>query len=151
MAGIQLFIILVRWDMFKGWWDLAERMFVRRREFVSLDAKKSSDRLPNFEMLKVHSSTTAASITKPSPVISMPTSPTYTASSSPVPGSPFVRSSFIDHPASTLRPSSSTPLNFSVPRRPSSAGPSEHHSAAQENGGHVRVDLTHIENQRPNS
>ena len=143
MAGIQLFLILVRWDMFKGWWDLAERTFVRRREFVSIDAKKSSNRLPNFEMLKVHSSVTAASVTKPSPIVSIPTSPTYTASSSPAPGSPMVRSSFTDYLTPAQRPSSSSPLNFSVPRRPSSARPAEHDSAGWENGGNLSTSETH--------
>ena len=125
MAGIQLFIILVRWDMFKGWWNLGERMLVRRREFVSLDAKHSNSKLPNFEMLKVSSANTATSITKPSPTMSVPASPLYVVSPSPLPESPLTKSSFTNNLAPKQRPCSGTPLNFSVPRRLSSFKPTE--------------------------
>ena len=119
MAGIQLFIILVRWDMFKGWWNLGKRMLVRRQEFVSLDAKHSNSHLPTFEMLKANSAYTAASITKPSPTVPIPVSPSYTVSSSPLPESSLIGSSFTDNLTSKQRPCGSMPLNFSVPRRPS--------------------------------
>ena len=151
MAGIQLFLMLARWDMFKGWWDLGQRMFVRRREFVSLDAKKPSDRLPTFEMLKVNSTKTTVSVTKPSPIVSIPTSPTYTASSSPAPGSPLTRSSFTDYLTSAQRPISSVPLNFSIPRRPSSTRPTGHNSVVQEDRRDLRADLTFSEEQRSKS
>lgn len=135
MAGIQLFIVLVRWDMFKGWWNLGKRMLVRRREFVSFDAKYSNTNLPNFEMLKAKSANTAASITKPSPTVSIPVSPSHTISSSPLPESPLIRSSFTDNLAPNQRPCSGVPLNFSVPRRPGSFRSTEPNIASSHDAG----------------
>ena len=122
IAGIQIFIMLARRDMFRAWWDLGKSLFVRRREFVSLDAKPSSA-LPTFEMLKV-GTTPANSVTKPSPTVSVPASPKFhQASKSPSPASIVERASFTDYLTPTQRPFSGMKLNFSDQSQPGYVSP----------------------------
>lgn len=54
LAGIQSFILLVRWSMFTGWkiW-FQEKFSSSKREFVSLDARRFSSDARTFELLKV--------------------------------------------------------------------------------------------------
>jgi hypothetical protein len=42
LAGIQVFILLVRTSMFTGWYDLVRSRFGSKREFVSLDALQNT-------------------------------------------------------------------------------------------------------------
>lgn len=53
LAGIQSFLLLVRWPMFTGWKLWFQEKFTRQREFVSLDARRFSSDARTFELLKV--------------------------------------------------------------------------------------------------
>ncbi|KAJ4372181.1 hypothetical protein N0V83_003954 [Neocucurbitaria cava] len=48
IAGIQVFILLVRWGMIKGWYDLFRGN--KNREFVSLDAKHHTETPRTYEL-----------------------------------------------------------------------------------------------------
>ncbi|KAH9873659.1 hypothetical protein IAQ61_004284 [Plenodomus lingam] len=52
VAGLQCFILLVRWTMITGWIDYFKAKFSKNREFVSLDAKKNAGdlELKKFEL-----------------------------------------------------------------------------------------------------
>lgn len=50
IAGIQVFILLLRWSMITGWLELIRSKFSKNREFVSLDAKHYQDNTKNYEL-----------------------------------------------------------------------------------------------------
>jgi hypothetical protein len=53
IAGIQVFILLLRWSMITGWIELIRSKFSKNREFVSLDAKLYQDNnTKNYELKK---------------------------------------------------------------------------------------------------
>ncbi|KAF2013196.1 hypothetical protein BU24DRAFT_231932 [Aaosphaeria arxii CBS 175.79] len=52
LAGIQCFILLFRFSMFKAWWTLLQSRFSSKREFVSLDAKQYPADTHNYELNK---------------------------------------------------------------------------------------------------
>jgi hypothetical protein len=52
IAGIQVFILLLRWSMITGWVELIRSRFSKNREFVSLDAKHYQDNSRNYELKK---------------------------------------------------------------------------------------------------
>ncbi|KAK0660957.1 hypothetical protein DIS24_g2989 [Lasiodiplodia hormozganensis] len=53
LAGVQCFILLIRWSMFTGWKTWFQEKFSGNREFVSLDARRFSSDARTFELLKV--------------------------------------------------------------------------------------------------
>lgn len=53
VAGLQCFILLVRWSMITGWIDFFRAKFSKNREFVSLDAKKNAGDL-ELKKFEVH-------------------------------------------------------------------------------------------------
>ncbi|KAF2442531.1 hypothetical protein P171DRAFT_69069 [Karstenula rhodostoma CBS 690.94] len=53
LAGLQVFILLVRGSMFTGWWDLVRCKLGSKREFVSLDAHKYAVGEHQFELAQV--------------------------------------------------------------------------------------------------
>jgi hypothetical protein len=50
IAGIQVFLLLVRWSMVTGWRDLIWGKFSKNREFVSLDARNPTEDMRHFEL-----------------------------------------------------------------------------------------------------
>lgn len=56
LAGLQVFILLVRTSMFTGWVDLVRCKFGNKREFVSLDAHKYAVGDHQFELAQVQPS-----------------------------------------------------------------------------------------------
>ncbi|EMD94501.1 hypothetical protein COCC4DRAFT_204379 [Bipolaris maydis ATCC 48331] len=50
IAGIQAFLLLVRWSMVTGWRDLILGKFSKNREFVSLDARNPAEDMRHFEL-----------------------------------------------------------------------------------------------------
>ncbi|KAK7182119.1 hypothetical protein DPSP01_008274 [Paraphaeosphaeria sporulosa] len=59
LAGLQVFILLVRGSMFTGWLDLVRCKFGSKREFVSLDAHKYAVGEHQFELSQVQPSIAA--------------------------------------------------------------------------------------------
>lgn len=52
LAGIQVFVLLFRFSMFKAWWDYLRSNFGSKREFVSLDAKQNAADSRDYELNK---------------------------------------------------------------------------------------------------
>lgn len=59
LAGLQVFILLVRVSMFTGWLDLVRCKFGSKREFVSLDAHQYAVGEHQFELAQVQPSIAA--------------------------------------------------------------------------------------------
>ncbi|KAI8940263.1 hypothetical protein NX059_003965 [Plenodomus lindquistii] len=53
IAGLQCFLLLVRWSMITGWMDFFKAKFSKNREFVSLDAKNNAGDL-ELKKFEVH-------------------------------------------------------------------------------------------------
>ncbi|KAJ9648570.1 hypothetical protein H2199_001425 [Coniosporium tulheliwenetii] len=53
MAGIQAFFLLGRWSMFTAWVKFLRTKLARKREFVSLDARRCSADARAYELLKL--------------------------------------------------------------------------------------------------
>ncbi|KAF3001987.1 hypothetical protein E8E13_007877 [Curvularia kusanoi] len=52
IAGLQVFILLLRWSMLTGWVELFKSKFSKNREFVSLDAKHHQENPKTYELRK---------------------------------------------------------------------------------------------------
>jgi hypothetical protein len=68
LSGFWNFIFLVRSSMITGWIDLFKGLFVKRNEFVSVDARGSMSDSRSYEML----SSSRKSLKSPEPVITSP-------------------------------------------------------------------------------
>ncbi|KAF2085610.1 hypothetical protein K490DRAFT_46146 [Saccharata proteae CBS 121410] len=53
LAGLQCWMLLMRWSMVTGWLDYFRDRALKKREFVSLDARRFSSDARAFEMLKI--------------------------------------------------------------------------------------------------
>lgn len=53
LAGIEAGLMMFRSQMCTGWYDFFKKKFNRKREFVSLDAKRFSSDARTFELLKI--------------------------------------------------------------------------------------------------
>lgn len=56
LGGIQVFFLLTRISIFPAWIDFFRNRFSKKREFVSLDARRFSSDARTFELLKVQQS-----------------------------------------------------------------------------------------------
>lgn len=52
IAGLQVFFLLLRWSMLKGWFEFFKSKFSKNREFVSLDAKHYQENSKTYELRK---------------------------------------------------------------------------------------------------
>lgn len=52
IAGLQVFLLLLRWSMLTGWFEFFKSKFSRNREFVSLDAKHYQENPKSYELRK---------------------------------------------------------------------------------------------------
>lgn len=117
LAGIQVFILLVRTSMFTGWVELVRCKFGNKREFVSLDAHKYAVGPHQFELAQVPTIATYPEI--PQSAVTSPTTPKEKEDFDPylreATGTPehFSREATREY----TRPNQS----FSAPRRPSQA------------------------------
>lgn len=71
MSGFWLLIFLGRWSMVLGWRDFIQtKVFKRRHEFVSADARQFTNDPRTYEMLDSAKATSALNITCPDRVLS---------------------------------------------------------------------------------
>ncbi|KAF2197238.1 hypothetical protein GQ43DRAFT_216772 [Delitschia confertaspora ATCC 74209] len=116
LAGIECFILLVRWSMFTAWWDLIRSTFSSRfrskREFVSLDAKQDAADARNYELMKVAS----PSITSPPTAVTSPSADPFDPYRRSITGTPDYFGKEVQ------REYRSPTLSFSTPRAPSQTG-----------------------------
>lgn len=118
LAGIQVFVLLVRSTIFTGWLDLFRSKFGSKREFVSLDAKQPPEYSPGtrqgpYELTKF----AQMSIASPNSAV--------TSSDADYDHDPYRRSLSPTHDhylsKEAQRSYTSPKLSFSTPRAPSQA------------------------------
>ncbi|KAI9803485.1 MAG: hypothetical protein M1825_001828 [Sarcosagium campestre] len=117
MNGIWCLFLVGRWSMLVGWVELIKTRCWRRREFVSLDARRSSKEPQDFEMLRSPGDTPAQ--TPGPPMIQSHTpvmSPGGTLQTNLSPVACAESQDYFGHDAKYTSPH----LSFSSPRPPSS-------------------------------
>ena len=60
LTGLQTGLMMARSEMFTGWYQFFKSKLVKKREFVSLDAKRFSSDMRTYELLKVGTPTLTA-------------------------------------------------------------------------------------------
>ncbi|KAI9803999.1 MAG: hypothetical protein M1833_000280 [Piccolia ochrophora] len=122
MNGIWCLFFLGRWSMVRGWIELVQKRVFRKREFVSVDARRFSNTPRAYEMLKSPSQTPAQTIQSPT-VMESPSEPP------PMASSPLKGSGTKDYFGQEAR-YTSPHLSFSTPRPPSASAGREWDPAA---------------------
>ncbi|KAH7399291.1 hypothetical protein BKA66DRAFT_407056 [Pyrenochaeta sp. MPI-SDFR-AT-0127] len=65
IAGLQCFILLLRWSMITGWIEFFKGKFSKNGEFVSLDAKNYTGNPRNYELKKFEPQPPPSALTPP--------------------------------------------------------------------------------------
>jgi hypothetical protein len=115
LAGIQVFLLLVRSSMFIGWWDFFYSKFGSKREFVSLDAKQPPEYTPDTRQIELTKFSHMPATSPHTTVASPGTEYDFEANRRSLTGTPDYFSK------ETQRSYTSPTLSFSTPRAPTQA------------------------------
>ena len=110
-AGIQCFLLLARWTIFKAWFEFFRTKFSPKREFVSLDAKRFSSDARTYELLRIGN----PALKPPETAVTSPAIHDFDAYRRSLSGTP----DYFDK--EVQREYRSPTLSFSSPRTPSQA------------------------------
>ncbi|OCK92757.1 uncharacterized protein K441DRAFT_569020 [Cenococcum geophilum 1.58] len=108
-VGIQCFLLLARWTIFKAWLEFFRTKFGSKREFVSLDAKRFSSDARTYELLKIGN----PALKSPETAVTSPAANAFDTYRRSLSGTP----DYFDKEAQ--REYQSPTLSFSSPRAPS--------------------------------
>jgi hypothetical protein len=112
LAGVEAALLLTRPAVFTSWWHVVQARFGKKREFVSLDARRFSSDARTFELLKVGQN---AALKSPETAYTSP------ITFDPTDSYPYRRSETPDFLKESQRDYQSPKLSFSSPRAPSQA------------------------------